>query len=231
MITTLSATLAERLDEAGLTWLEESRERVRLDPGAIDILFPAAARRCGRGPLGDDQEPFRDWTVDEAVRALLVTALPLSGDELVAAVSELYGHGDSAERCAILCALSLLEGIGDAALPLVRDALRTNDTRLIRRALGAYGGRRLDDDAYRQAVLKWVFCEIPLRDAACLAERADARLADMLADYVRERTAAGRDVPPDVRPLIERHGSPTTGGTDAHLRSARPHDVTDDGRL
>ncbi len=228
MITELYVPLAERLNENGLLWLREARERIGRDPRAIDALFPAAARRCGRGPLGDD-EPFHDWTVDEAARTLLIDALPLRGEELAEAVSELYRHGDTAERCAVLRALSLLDDIGDAGLPLVRDALRTNDTRLIRRALGEYGGRRLDDDAYRQAVLKWVFCEIPLRDAACLCERADARLATMLADYVRERTAAGRDVPPDIRPLIERHGSPSSGGMDAHLRSAYPHDVTDDG--
>ena len=39
--------------------------------------------------------------------------------------------------------------IGPAALPLVQDALRTNDTRLISGALGPYGAAHLDDHGYR----------------------------------------------------------------------------------
>ena len=52
--------------------------------------------------------------------------------------TRLYRHGDAAERRAVSCALHLL-AVGDAGvLPLVEDALRTNDTRLVAAAVGPY---------------------------------------------------------------------------------------------
>ncbi|HYS36788.1 MAG TPA: EboA domain-containing protein [Pseudonocardiaceae bacterium] len=138
--------------------------------------------------------------MDDGVRALLLVALPT--DLVVGELTHLYQHGDAAERRAVLRALPLLP-IGAAAVPLVQDALRTNDSRLISGALGPYGATYLDDHSYRHAVLKCVFTGIPLGDVAGLPARADRELARMLADYARELIAAGRDVPPDIQPLID----------------------------
>jgi hypothetical protein len=128
--------------------------------------------------------------------------LALPTDLLLDELTHLYQRGDFAERRAVLRALPLLP-IGAAALPLVQDALRTNDSRLISGALGPYGAAHLDDHGFRHAVLKCVFTGIPLGDVAGLPARADRELARMLADYARERIAAGRDVPPDIQPLID----------------------------
>jgi hypothetical protein len=101
----------------------------------------------------------------------------------------------------VLRALPLLP-VGDGALPLVRDALRTNDTRLIAAALGDYATDHLDAETYRQGVLKCVFTGIPLAALPGLPGRADVRLARMLAAFAHERTAAGREVPADIRPVL-----------------------------
>lgn len=198
--------LDQALAPEARAWLDAARERAARDPASLRAAFPAAARRCGRGPLADG------WTVDEAARALLLTALPLTGAALAAEIAELYDGGDAAERRAVLRALPLLAaagpGLADGGLPLVHDAVRSNDTTLIEAALGPYAARRLPQDAYRQAVLKCVFCEIPLDRIAGLAERADDELLRMLADLAAERTAAGRTVPEDVRRLL----SPTSTG-------------------
>jgi myo-inositol-1-phosphate synthase len=93
--------------------------------------------------------------------------------------------------------------LGEAALPLLHDALRTNDTRLVAAALGPYGAARLPAPAWRQAVLKCVFTGVPLSVVAGLDDRADAELTRMMTDYARERTAAGRDVPADVARFLE----------------------------
>ena len=79
-----------------------------------------------------------------------------------------------------------------AGVPLLHDAIRTNDTRLVAAALGPYAGH-LDDAAWRQAVLKCVFMGVPLAAVDGLDERADAELAAMLAALADERAAAGRD--------------------------------------
>jgi hypothetical protein len=157
-------------------WLARAVGRVEADPQAIHLLFPQAERRGG----------------PNARRALLEA---LRGDHAV--IHDLYERGDTGERLAILSALPEL-GLGAEAVPLVEDALRANDARLVAAALGPYGSAWLDDHAFRQGVLKCVFMEIPLAAVAGLDRRFDAELARMLSDYATERRAAGRPVPPDV---------------------------------
>lgn len=194
------------LDPAARAWLDEAVARIADRPAAVRALFPAARRRSGRARLDTR------WTVDEAARAVLLTALPLSGQPLAEELAGLFRHGDPAEQRAVLRALHLFTGprdgdsspepLGDLALPLVREALRGNDGSVIEAALGPYGAARLPDAEYRQAVLKCVFHEIALDRIAGLAARADAELARMLADFAHERVAAGRDVPADIWPVV-----------------------------
>ncbi|MEU0966227.1 EboA domain-containing protein [Streptomyces sp. NPDC005917] len=195
----LRTALADRVTEEGRMWLAGACASVTADPGVVHGLFPLAGRRCGRGPL-DPGDPH-GWTVDDAARALLLAAMPLTGTPLLEEIGELYRTGDAAERRAVLRALPLLP-VGDGALPLVRDALRTNDTRLIAAALGDYATDHLDAETYRQGVLKCVFTGIPLTALPGLPGRVDVQLARMMAAFAHERTAAGRDVPADIRPVL-----------------------------
>ncbi|GAB3874253.1 EboA domain-containing protein [Terrabacter terrigena] len=170
---------------------------VALDPGSIQRHFPAAARTAAR--------EARDG--DAARKALLLT-VPGDTAYVVGVVRRLYEQGDAAERRAVLLSLAELDApgrsnaIGDSALPIVRDALRTNDTRLVAAALGPYAATHLDDDAWRQAVLKVLFTGIAVDQVAGLAERADAELARMVRDYAAEREAAGRTVPADALTVL-----------------------------
>jgi hypothetical protein len=114
---------------------------------------------------------------------------------------------------------------GPEALPLVEDALRTNDTRLVAAAVGPYAARHLDPHGWRHAVLKCLFTGVPVHEVAELPRRAhaDHELARMLGDYADERTAAGRPVPEDlyrVLALTEPTATPT-GTADRHVGSRR----------
>ncbi|MEU1684760.1 EboA domain-containing protein [Micromonospora sp. NPDC005707] len=179
-------------------WLDAALRRVATDPAAIPRLFAAAARKCGRGPLPDPP----GWTVDEAARALLLAALPA---DHAGAAEALYRHGDAAEKRAVLRALPLLP-IGAECVPLLHDAIRTDDTRLLAAALGPYA-RHLEQPAWRQAVLKCVFTGVPLAVVDDLAARADGELAAMLAGLAAERHAAGRSMPADAAELLDRLGA------------------------
>ncbi|MEU4689173.1 EboA domain-containing protein [Actinoplanes sp. NPDC023714] len=169
-------------------WLTEAVTAIEADPKAIGALFPAAGRRCGRGAIAPG------WTADEAARAIMLAAAPAEADDL-------YRYGDADEKRAVLKSLPLLP-IGDAAVPLLHDALRTNDTRLVAAALGPYAAH-LDPAAWRQAVLKCVFMGIPLDAVDSLHKRADAALAAMLRAFADERAAAGREVPADAQQLLD----------------------------
>ncbi|MGW6415917.1 EboA domain-containing protein [Streptomyces sp. NPDC055055] len=149
---------------------------------AWQARFAAAGRRCG--PEHAD-----------AVRVLLLAEARPGPDTL----ARLYHQGSAAERRAVLLALPHLL-TGPEALPLVEDALRTHDTRLVAAALGPYAATHLGRHAWRHAVLKCLFTHVPLDTVAGLRRRArgDAVLARMLADHAAERTAAGRPVPHDL---------------------------------
>jgi hypothetical protein len=173
-------------------WLEKALQDVAADATALRTVFPGVGRRVGRGP-----SDVPGWTVDDVARVRLLRAAPGAAAEL----PDLYRYGDAAEKRAVLRGLSVVD-IGDAGLDLVADALRTNDTRLVTAAMGEYAAAHLDDAAYRHGVLKCVFMGIPLAEVAGLDRRTDEELLRMLRSFAAERTAAGRDVPADLLPLL-----------------------------
>jgi hypothetical protein len=181
-------------------WLAGAVHLVSVSPAAIGALFPAVSRRCGRGPLPGGGPGEAGWTVDDAGRALLLTALPMRGPALAAAAGELYRYGDAAEKRGVLRALPRLD-IGVGGVELLHDAIRTNDPRLVAAALGPYA-RYLADPMWRQAVLKCVFMDIPLSLVSGLAGRVDGELGRMLADLADERHAAGRTIPAGAAALL-----------------------------
>ncbi len=197
--------LTDRLDGAARAWLDQALDEATAHPGAHgpisvwELRLAEAGRRCG--PAHAD-----------AARILILHAAHADAE----ALTRVYFQGTADERRAVLHALPHLVAGADA-LPLVEDALRTNDTRLVAAALGPYGARHLDAHAWRHAVLKCLFTSVALDQVADLARRArgDGELARMLGDYAEERTAAGRPVPADLhRVLALTEPAPGAHGTD-----------------
>lgn len=193
-------------------WSDDARHVVATETDAVLGLFPAAARHA--------RAEGRDG---EAVRVELLEAVPGDVDAVVRVVTTLYRRGDSAEKHAVLSALTALDratqrraAVGDALLPLVRDALRTNDTRLVGAALGPYAAAHLDEAAWRQGVVKAIFMGIPLDVVADLDRRTDDELRRMVGDFVAERRAAGRDVPADARRILPADRSTPTSTAGSH---------------
>lgn len=174
--------LDAQLDGAARAWLDEALTEAARALPAWELRFASAGRHCGQ----DHADSVRTLLLQEA-RADIAT------------LTRLYQQGAAAERRAVLLALHSLVG-SPAALPLLEDALRTNDTRLVAAAVGPYAAAHLDAHAWRHAVLKCLFTGVPVDAVADLERRAagDGELARMLADYGAERTAAGRTVPSDL---------------------------------
>ncbi len=199
----LRTALEARLGADALAWVRDAVAAIEADPAVVRTRFPMAGRKTARAPL-DFAAPADDvhaWTIDDAVRTLLLAAL---GDHVERELDELYRFGDAAERRGLLRALPYLP-VGARARHLVDDAVRTNDIRLVAAALGPYATAHLDDAAYDQAVLKCVFVGVPIAPLDGLPDRATAETARMLAAFVHERVAAGRDVPGEVWDVIDRH--------------------------
>jgi hypothetical protein len=179
--------LDAKLGGAARAWLDEALAEAEQGSPVWEMRFATAARECSRERAAD-------------VRALLLAEAHADA----ATVTRLYQQGTGPERRDVLLALPGLAGLGPAALPLVEDALRTNDTGIIAAAVGPYAADHLDPHAWRHAVLKCLFTAVPIDAVACLPERArgDAELARMLGDFAAERTAAGRPVPLDLHRVL-----------------------------
>ncbi|MFJ6080959.1 EboA domain-containing protein [Streptomyces sp. NPDC092369] len=188
----LHRLLTARLGGAARAWLDQALEEAATHPGihgpisVWELRLAEAGRRCG--PEHAD-----------VARVLILHAARAGTD----AVTRVYFQGTAAERRAVLHALPHLIA-GPDALPLVEDALRTNDTRLVAAAVGPYAARHLAPHHWRHAVLKCLFTGVPADEIADLDRRArdDAELARMLGDYAAERTAAGRPVPEDLHRVL-----------------------------
>ncbi|RFU83791.1 sugar phosphate isomerase [Streptomyces triticagri] len=217
---TLRTHLHSVLDDPARAWLDRA-----LTGAATPPADPAAAP-AGSGPPAP-RKPMPAWELrfaeagrrcgpthaDDARVLLLLTARP-DADTL----RPLYDRGTAAERRAVLRALHELVP-GTEAVPLVEDALRTNDTSLVAAALGPYAAEHLDAHTWRHAVLKCLFTGVPVDSVAGLGRRAagDRELARMLHDYASERTAAGRTVPDDLHRVLDLTAPPAERG---HLPAA-----------
>ncbi|WP_406441166.1 EboA domain-containing protein [Streptomyces sp. NBC_01613] len=188
----LHGHLTAHLGGAARAWLDQALDEAAAQPGihgpisVWELRLAEAGRRCG--PEHAD-----------AVRVLILHAARAGTD----ALTRVYSQGTAAERRSVLHALPHLVD-GPDALPLVEDALRTNDTRILAAAVGPYAARHLAPHHWRHAVLKCLFTCVPVDEVAGLERRAhaDAELARMLGDYAAERTAAGRPVPEDLHRVL-----------------------------
>ncbi|MBN6036313.1 EboA domain-containing protein [Amycolatopsis sp. 195334CR] len=198
--------------EADHPWVVDAVAQVRAKPDSIGRLFPAAGRGVGRTPVAAEADPqgLVQGTLDDQARVRLLTELNLllPAEAFAAEVGELYRYGDDAERRGVLRGLNALDKPDDnvvaAGLQLVADALRTNDTRLVAAAMGAFAATHLDAHSWRHGVLKCLFTGVPLAAVAELDRRVDDELRRMVSDYAAERSAAGREVPADARAILER---------------------------
>ncbi|GAA5145544.1 EboA domain-containing protein [Nocardioides marinquilinus] len=193
--------------------LGEWETEVEADATRVRTRFPAAAREIGRSPATTDPGAER---VEDDVRGRLLEALARGADGATVdrEVHDLYRFGDADERRAVLRGLHRVEPAPAEgwAADLVHDALRTNDPRLVAAALGPYGAAVLDDDAWRQAVLKCLFVGVPVDLVHGLDARVDDRLLTMIASYADERRAAGREVPADAERLLATTDTTTQPG-------------------
>ncbi|MET9828156.1 EboA domain-containing protein [Streptomyces sp. NPDC006385] len=216
----LRGRLTARLDAAARAWLHRALDEATDHPGTHgpisvwELRIAEAGRRCG--------PEYAD-----AARVLILHAARADTD----ALTRVYFQGTAAERRAVLHALPHLVP-GPQALPLVEDALRTNDTRLLAAAVGPYAARHLDAHQWRHAVLKCLFTGVSVDTVADLDRRAhrDAELARMLGDYAAERTAAGRPVPEDlhrVLTLTDPTATPPAPAAERGTRGTRGTDGTD----
>lgn len=214
-ISYLSAALSINQTKEGTTWLHKQLESLTSEK-AFYLAFSQAPRFVGKQPLHlsaarlEQATQLRSgfnpdrWTIDQAVRTLLLLRIPHnSSGEYARILNQTFSVADVNELVALYAALPLLpypelyreraaEGVR-TAMTSVFDAIALNNP---------YPHDYLSVEAWNQMVLKAVFNARPLHQIYGLDMRRNAALAHMLIDYAHERWAAGRPLTPEVWRLV-----------------------------
>jgi hypothetical protein len=170
--------------------------------------FSSRPKATITGDFGD--VPIGHWRIDEALKVLLLAESVGDEDGASQRLFEIYDQGDSEARVACLRALNFTLDAPHGGLTLVYDAGRTYLTELMGAAWchNPFSSTHLTDEEYRKAVLKSLFCDLPVDGFLGLEERADSELARSLCEYANEREAAGRPVPYAVWAISARFPQP-----------------------
>ena len=213
IVDVLDRWLNSRLDAASMAWVRDRQKVIRSgDKRGLYLAFGMVPRKAGKVDLAltdvelsaaDQTRPgwsAKGWTVDQAVRTLFVLSFP-SGDAalFVATLDQLFGTGEVGELVALYQALPLLPH-PSAHVLRAAEGIRTNIQAVFRAVAhqNPYPSEQFTEDQWNQMVLKCQFIGVPMSRVVGLDQRANARLALMVTDFIHERRAARRPVPPEL---------------------------------
>ena len=218
VIALLNRWVREVASDDGLEWLQEQREEIAggapqrvfytsfsavpryIDKHDLNLLdadrAAADEARIGWRPAG--------WSATQAGRTLIVLSLPHEDREAyLETLDRVFTHADVGESVALYQALPLLP-YPDSHRDRAAEGVRSNMTSVLEAVAhrNPYPAEHFEDPAWNQMVLKLLFEDSPLHPVYRLDERANPTLARMLLDYVHERWAADRSVPPELWRLV-----------------------------
>ena len=159
-------------------------------PQSIDLLQPF-----------DDHHKISNWTCSQVARLTILLALYnlVEKDTYIACINELFKTADMNELTMLVQSLPHIPE-KEAFVERAREAARSNIEQVFCAVAHQSDFAKCFFDAagWNQLILKAAFLAVPIWPIIGLRERSNPELALMLADYARERQAAGRDLPWDL---------------------------------
>ena len=153
----------------------------------------------------------RTWTLDRAVRVLLLTNVQNeSQEDYCQTIETLFETAEINEAVALYTALPYLQ-YPEKWLYRATEAVRSNIGPVFDALAfqNPYPAKYFSESAWNQLVLKCIFNDKPIHLIKGLEERANQNLADTLSDFAHERWAAHRTIPPQVWQLVSKFITPT----------------------
>ena len=151
------------------------------------------------------------WTLDRAVRVLLLTNVQNNSEEdYCQTIETLFETAEINEAVALYTALPYLQ-YAEKWLYRATEAVRSNMGPVFDAIAfqNLYPAKYFSESAWNQLVLKCIFNDKPINLIKGLDERANQNLANILSDFAHERWAAHRTIPPQVWRLVSKFITPT----------------------
>lgn len=217
----LGTVLQAHLPAVTWTWLQEQGAAAN-DTVIFNRAFSLVPRKTGHAavPITDEQHRhfqalrrnlfINDRTADQLSRIWLLLQLD---------TSDQHGYFKKIEALFLTAAVSEATALY-AALPLLAypelwrarcaEGIRSNIGDVLQTIMcfNPYPSEQLSEGEWNQLVLKAIFTDKPVHQIIDLDARANQKLADTLADYARERWAAGRTVNPMLWRCVARFVTP-----------------------
>lgn len=215
---TLHNWISSVLSTEALAWVDEKSQKI--SSGTEDWIFftsfSAAPRYTGKADLSLDADALREaqdvrpqwnpehWSVDQAVRTLLVLSLPNEpAAPYLARMEKVFNAADIGEGVVLYQSLPLYPH-PERFIDRAAEGLRSNMTSVFEAVAlrNPFPSEYFAENAWNQLVLKCCFVGSALHRIVGLDARANATLASILVDYAHERWAASRVVTPELwRPV------------------------------
>jgi hypothetical protein len=217
----LGQVLQQHLTADAWQWLQEQGQAAN-DPNVFNRAFSMVPRKVGQAAIRLTNEQHQQFqalrrnlfldnrTADQLCRIWLLLQLD---------ATDQHGYFKKLEALFLTAAVSEATALY-IALPLLArpeqwqarcaEGIRSNigDVLQAIMCLNPYPSEQLGESEWNQLVLKAIFTDKPVHQIIGLEERANQKLADTLADYARERWAAGRTVNPMLWRCVGRFMTP-----------------------
>ncbi len=209
----LKQWLLTRLKPTETAWLTDRLAVIATgNKQAFFLAFGLVARKLGKADLALTEVELaqaeqvrpgwdpRNWSIDQAARALLVLTFPTANaTECVTVLDQLFAAAEMHELIALYQALPLYPHPAAHVLRCA-EGQRSNIKSVFCAIAhhNPYPAEQLNEDQWNQLVLKCLFVDVPLDPIVGLDRRANATLAKILVDFAHERWAAKRPVSPEL---------------------------------
>ncbi|MCU0389540.1 MAG: EboA domain-containing protein [Thermoflexibacter sp.] len=206
--------VVKQVDENAKQWLNQKIALLKDAFSAQNfyIAFTSAPRFVGKKNLAVSQEELaqadrlregfkpEDWTIDRAVRVLLVLYIPTQNAENhFTVLDKVFQTAEVNELVALYSSLPLLP-FPEYYINRCAEGVRTNIAPVFEATAlnNPFPADYLDENAWNQLFLKAIFTGKLVYKIQGIQKRANLALAQICSDYAHERWAAGRKITPEL---------------------------------
>ncbi len=210
--------LKRNLKADSFLWLAAKLEAVKseTDSSQLRLLFAQLPRYTGKATVQIEAEELaviasllpgstlQEWTLDRLCRVWVLMQVPKTDKEnYLHKINALFDAAEMNELVALYAAFPLL-AYPEAWISRCEEGIRSNIGLILEAIMyrNPYPAQYLSEAAWNQMVLKAFFTEKDVNQIMGLKDRANARLAATLKDYIEERLAAHRTVNEEIYKLL-----------------------------
>ena len=208
-----------QLSESSLSWLADKVSLIQQEEKALQLnmTFAHLSRFAPKIPVGlqTDHEAsiakiipglkINHWTLDRLCRVWLLIQVPAIAEEnYFRKINGLFTAAEMNEQVALYSALPFYL-YPELWVSRCEEGIRSNIGTVLEAIMyhNPYPAAYLSEAAWNQLVLKAFFTEKNVNLIVGLSDRLNKSLSETLEDYVQERSAAHRDILPEIYQLIE----------------------------